>query len=105
MPGRSTNLDNGRARAYCACSRCGWGLFGYIFLSPFISLSFFFLPLSGMNGWVICGLSPFQQNFSDTGTLGWSWVAVCNGIPFKIAKISASGGSSNPGPLDQQTIA
>ena len=34
-----------------------------IFLSPFISL--FFLPLSGMDGWVTCGLSPFQQNFSD----------------------------------------
>ena len=33
------------------------------FLSLFISL--FFLPLSGMNGWVTCGLSPFQQNFSD----------------------------------------
>ena len=68
MSGRSTNLDNGRARAYCACSRSGWGLFGYIFLSPIISL--FFLPLSGMNGWVACGLSPFQRNFSDIRTLG-----------------------------------
>ena len=38
------------------------------FLSPIIS--FFFLPLSGMNGWVTCGLSPFQQNFSDIRTLG-----------------------------------
>ena len=68
MPGRSTYLDNGRARAYCACSRCGWGLFGYIF-----SLTYhfpFFLPLSGMNGWVACGLSPCQQNFSDIRTLG-----------------------------------
>ena len=25
-PGRPTNLDNNMARAYCACSRCGWGL-------------------------------------------------------------------------------
>ena len=25
VPGRPTNLDYGRARAYCACSRCGWG--------------------------------------------------------------------------------
>ena len=39
--GRPTNLDYSRARAYCACSRCGWGLFGHIsliyhfsFLSP-----------------------------------------------------------------------
>ena len=27
VPGRPTNLDYSRARAYCACSRCGWGLF------------------------------------------------------------------------------
>ena len=38
VPGRPTTLDNSRARAYCACSRCGWGLFG-----PFFSrLSFLF---------------------------------------------------------------
>ena len=29
--GRFTNLDNGRARAYCVRSRCGWRLFGYFF--------------------------------------------------------------------------
>ena len=42
VPGRSTYLDNSRARAYCACSRCGWGLFGHFFSSTF---SLFFLPL------------------------------------------------------------
>ena len=26
VPGRPTNLDDSRARAYCACSRCGFGL-------------------------------------------------------------------------------
>ena len=31
VPGRPTNLDYSRARAYCACSRCGWGLFGQVF--------------------------------------------------------------------------
>ena len=31
VPGRPTNLDYSRARAYCACSRCGWGLFGHFF--------------------------------------------------------------------------
>ena len=43
VPGHPTNLDNRRARAYCACSRCGWGLSGlfslvYLFscLSPFL---------------------------------------------------------------------
>ena len=29
--GRPTNLDKSRARAYCACSRCGWGLFEHFF--------------------------------------------------------------------------
>ena len=36
-----TNLDNSSARAYCGCSRCGYGLYGLFFSS----LSFFFLPL------------------------------------------------------------
>ena len=41
VPGRPTNLDNSGTRAYCACSRCGRGLFGHFsliyhfsFLSP-----------------------------------------------------------------------
>ena len=29
VPGRPTNLINSIKRAYCACSRCGWGLFGH----------------------------------------------------------------------------
>ena len=45
VPGRPTNLDHSRARAYCACSRCGWGLFGHFF--SHLSFLFFFLPLSG----------------------------------------------------------
>ena len=32
VPGPLTDLDDGRARVYCACSRCGWGLFGHFFL-------------------------------------------------------------------------
>ena len=41
VPGRPTNLDDSRARAYCACSRCGWGLFGHFYsqLSFFSSFS------------------------------------------------------------------
>ena len=31
VPGRPTNLAYSRARAYCAFSRCGWGLFGHFF--------------------------------------------------------------------------
>ena len=42
VPRRPTNLDNSRARAYCACSRCGWGLLGYfslVYLFSFLTLS------------------------------------------------------------------
>ena len=31
VPGRPTSLDKSRARAYCSCSRCGWGLFGHFY--------------------------------------------------------------------------
>ena len=42
VPGRPTNLDYSRTRAFCACSRCGWGLFGHFFSH----LSFLFLSPS-----------------------------------------------------------
>ena len=29
VTGRPTNLGYSRTRAYYACSRCGWGLFGH----------------------------------------------------------------------------
>ena len=44
LPGRPTNLHKSRARAYCACSRCGWGLFGH-FYSQLSFLSSFSLSL------------------------------------------------------------
>ena len=31
VPGRPTVLDYSGARAYCACSRCGLGLFGHFY--------------------------------------------------------------------------
>ena len=31
VPGRPACLDYSRPRAYYACSRCGWGLFGHLF--------------------------------------------------------------------------
>ena len=40
VPGRPTSLDDSRSRAYCACSRCGWGLFGHFF--PHLSVLFSF---------------------------------------------------------------
>ena len=46
VPGRPTSLDDSRAMAFCACSRCGWGfVLDIFFLSSIFSL--FFLPLFG----------------------------------------------------------
>ena len=38
--GRPTNLDYSRVSAYCACSRCEWGLFGHFFNHLSLLLSF-----------------------------------------------------------------
>ena len=45
-PGRPTYLDDSRARASCACSRCGLGLFGQFF-SLLLFLSSFSLSGRG----------------------------------------------------------
>ena len=37
---QSDNFDNSRARAYCACSRCGWGLFEHFYSHLFLLSSF-----------------------------------------------------------------
>ena len=44
VPGRLTYLDISKARAYCACNRSGWGLFG-LFFSRLSFLSTFSLSL------------------------------------------------------------
>ena len=44
VPERPTNLYDSRAKAYCTCSRCGWGLFGH-FYSHLSRLSSVSLPL------------------------------------------------------------
>ena len=44
VPGRPSNLADSRGRAYCACSGCGLGLFGY-FYSHLSFLSSFSLSL------------------------------------------------------------
>ena len=43
VPGRPTNLNNSRARAYCTCSGCGFGDIWTFFLSSVFSV--FFLSL------------------------------------------------------------
>ena len=47
VPGRPTNLGYSRAGAYCACSRCGWGMFGH-----------FFSRLSFLFSFSLCGRRP-----------------------------------------------
>ena len=43
---QSHHLDDSRVRAYCACSRCGSGLFGHFFSHlSFLFFSFFFFSL------------------------------------------------------------
>ena len=37
VPGRPTNLDYSRAKAYCACSKSGWGCLDIFFLSSIAS--------------------------------------------------------------------
>ena len=62
VPGRTTILDDCRARAYCACSRCRWGYLDiftlYLFfpLSPSLSVRRL-VGCSGFNG-------PLRQYFS-----------------------------------------
>ena len=41
VPGCPTNLIYSRARAYCAYSRCEWGLFGHFFSHLSFHSSFF----------------------------------------------------------------
>ena len=66
VPGRPVSLDNGRARAYCACSRCGWGS-SDIFFS--VAYHFSFPPPSVWGGWMD-DFSIESQLYQDDG-----WVA------------------------------
>ena len=50
VPGRPTNLDYSRARADCACSRCGWGcldIFSLNYHFSFLSHSLWDMGWSG----------------------------------------------------------
>ena len=49
VPGHPTYLESSRARAYCACSKCGWGLFGHFFAR--LSFLFSFSISLGMVRW------------------------------------------------------
>ena len=40
VPGSPTEFDYSKARAYCACGRCGWGFFGHFFSHVSLLFSF-----------------------------------------------------------------
>ena len=88
--GRPISLDNGRARAYCACSRCGWGQFGYFFA---VAYHFSFPPPSVWGGW----MTWFYVLFNRISVISGRWVGdgwLCTmEISFTIEKILASSGA------------
>ena len=59
--GRPTNLDNGRTRANCVCSRCKSGLFGYFF-----SLAYHFSFASRIT-WDLTSFSTEFRLYRDDG--------------------------------------
>ena len=67
--GRPTSLDDSRARAYRACSRCGWGMFGLfslIYLFSFLSPSLLETARYRMKYCLKGLLNPRQPNNSCT---------------------------------------
>ena len=87
VPGRPVSLDNGRARAYCACSRSEWGSSDIFF---FCRLSFFFsssLCLGWMDGWLFNRISVISGRWVGDG-----WLCAME-ISFTIQKILASSGA------------
>ena len=75
--GASYNLDKSRARAYCACSRCGWGLFGHFFSR----LSFLFsYSLGGWSGGaMVLGKLPVPGRPTILITVGQGPIALAAG--------------------------
>ena len=60
--GRPTYLDTSRVKVYCACSRCGTGLF-WTFFSPFhISLLSLFLWETARHRLTYCLKEPLHVN-------------------------------------------
>ena len=68
------NFDYSRARAYCAYSRCGWGLFGHFYshlsflLSPSLWETYSFIAFSARYSlFVLSAVKPILL----TGAVGW----------------------------------
>ena len=61
VPGRPTELDYSMARAYCAYSRCGWGLFGHFYSRLSFPFSFFLSLKDGRYRLKYCLKGPLSQ--------------------------------------------
>ena len=65
LPGRPTNLDKSMARAYCACSSCGWELFGHFISHPSFLFSFFLLWETARYRLKYCLKGPFSPKTTN----------------------------------------
>ena len=65
VPGRPSNLADSRARAYCTCSGCGWGLFGHFTLIYRFSLFGRRPDIDWMVGWLFWVKCPFETVFQS----------------------------------------
>ena len=88
VPGRPTNLDDSRARAYCACSRYGWGcldIFSLIYLFSFLSPSLWETARYRLKYCLKGPLNPKQPTkttnhvYFTSQALGWSGGAMVLG--------------------------
>ena len=81
VPGRPTNLDDSRARAYCACSRCGWGLFGHFYSQlSFLSPSLWEMARYRLKYCLKGPLNPKQPTNQLIRQRGWSGGTMVQGM-------------------------
>ena len=73
VPGCPTYLDSSRARAYCACSRCGWDCLDIFSLVYF----FFFLPILGEGPFLKGPLSPKQPTNQPSYSSSYVYFYLC----------------------------
>ena len=67
VQGRPTNLDYSRARAFCACSRCGWDCLAIFLSSPGDAIVLGKLPVQGRPTNLVLTLQ-----FEDGRVLRWA---------------------------------
>ena len=97
MPGRPTNLDCSRARACCACSGCGWGMFGHFFSR--LSFLFSFSLRGWWGGAMVLGKLPVPGRSTIWITVGQGPIALAVGAGGGCLDISSLSLSLGDGPI------